>query len=105
MSKFERIRSAANKKFGQDPNEGAVAGRAVDFLEDWGKMSKCEDGAKVNIFTKWKKRRECASFVEAGLHKARAEEHGFVGALIAAVAFQILVRVIVKWVMSKFFDE
>jgi len=104
MSKFEGIRSKAEKEFGSDPNESAVAGRAVDFLEDWSKMASC-DGCGLNIFSKWKRRRECSAFIEAGLYKAREEEHGFLGALLTAVAFQILVQVIVKWVMSKFFDE
>ena len=98
------MREEANNKFGQDPNESAIAGRAIDFLEEWSKMSNC-DGRNLNIFSKWKRRRECAAYITAGLYRAREEEHGFLGALLAAVAFQVLVQVIVKWIMARFFDK
>ena len=105
MSKFSAMRKEADKKFGKDPNESAVASRSLDLLEDWGKMAGCNDGARLSIFSRWKKKRECAKYIKDGLYKAREEEYGFLGALLTAVAFQIMVQVIVKWIMTRFFEE
>lgn len=104
MNKFGAMRSEAVQKFGDDPNKAAIASRSLDFLEEWSQLSGC-DGCNLNVLTRWKRKRECSQYIKAGLKRAREEEHGFLGALLSAVAFQIVVQLIVKWIMERFFDK
>ncbi len=103
MSKFELLRSEAQVQFGKDPNGSAIASRALDFLEEWSQKSSC-DGCGLNLLEKRKRKQECAEYIKAGLYRAREEEHGFLGALLTAIAFQLLVQLVVRWIMKKFFE-
>lgn len=103
MNKVQQLRDQAEIKFGQDPNEAAISSRALDFLEQWTSLSGC-DGSSLGVIATLKRKRECAAFIKARLYKAREEEYGFLGALLSAVVFQILITLIVKWIMDKFFN-
>lgn len=103
MNKFELLRSEAEVQFGKDPNGSAIASRALDFLQEWSEKSSC-NGKGLSILEKRKRKKECAEYITAGLYRAREEEHGFLGALLTAIAFQLLVQLIVRWIMKKFFE-
>lgn len=100
---FGRLRSEANNKFGDDQNKQGIAARAIDFTEEWANMTKYS-GRPSSLAERRKQKRECSAFVKKKLYAAREEEYGFVGTLLTAVVFQVLVQVIVKWIMNKFFD-
>ena len=104
MSKFQRLREEAEVKFGQDPNEAAISSRALDFLEEWSQLCGC-DGTNLSFLEKRSLKKECANYITTSLYRAREEEYGFLGALLGAIAFSLLVQIIVKWIMNRFFDK
>lgn len=103
MNKLQSMREEAEVKFGEDPNHLAIASRALDFLEEWSDSSEYQD-RDLDKVSRLVYRRHCAAFVKAGLQRAREEEYGFLGALLTAIAFQLAVQLIVRWIMKKFFE-
>jgi hypothetical protein len=102
-SKIESMRKSSELRFGFDRNESAISSRALDFLEQWVEKSRYKQENSTFI-SRWKSKRECSSYIEEKLYKAREEEYGFLGGILSAIAFQLIVQVIIKWITSNFFE-
>jgi hypothetical protein len=98
MNKFEKISSMIDTEFKNDSHRKAIARKALNFTKAW------YDDYSKNGETKplEEQKRECQVFVMA---KMKEEKFGFVGTIIGAILFQLIVQVIVKWIMQNFFKQ
>jgi hypothetical protein len=98
MDKYEQIFADAKVDFQAD-DERKIVNRAIELAKEWNDTQFGESDEP-----RQSKRVRFRNFVKGKL-KEEHQTFGFVGALAAAVVFQLVVQLIVRWIMRKFFPE
>ena len=93
------MKTSAHKDFGQDRVKSKLANRAVELAKEWDETSFGADDEDLDS-----KKARCSEYIHEKL-MAEKGNHGFIGALIGSVLFSLLVQLIVKWIMDRFFPD
>lgn len=101
---FNLLRSKADRKFGSDIRRHGMVSRAIDFAEEWSNETQFSMSDYPTEFSRMQKRRECETYIKERLYQAREEEFGFIGGLLSAILFSLLVQIVVKWIMDRWFN-
>lgn len=83
----------------QDDDRQKIVKRAIELVKEW---NETQYGASEESIQNKKVR--CRNFLRSKL-KEEHETFGFIGALATAIVFQLVVQLIVRWIMKKFFPE
>ena len=103
MNKIDQIRSEAFHEFYGDESKLSLAKRALDFTEEWSKNKNFTGIGGLSKSDVERSKKECEIYVKKRLHDSREKKYGFIEVLIGAILFQLLVQIVVRWIMNKFF--
>lgn len=100
---FPTMKANAESEFLHDTDNGKLkrrlANRGIELAKEWYETSFGSVDESVDD-----KKARCSAFIKEKLMSEK-ENYGFVGTLVGAVLFSLIVQLIVRWIMKKFFDE
>jgi hypothetical protein len=96
---FAAMQMDVKKDFGRDRYKSKLASRAIELAKEWDETLFGSEDENID-----NKKARCSDYIYEKL-MAEKEKSGFIGALLGSVLFSLLVQLIVKWIMGKFFPD
>jgi hypothetical protein len=98
MNRFEKISAKIDEQFANDTHRRTIARRVLKHTQTWyEEYSKNGETKPIE-----EQKAECRDFVKL---KMKDERFGFVGSIISAILFQLIVKVLVDWIVQNFFSK
>lgn len=93
------MKMGADQEFGKDKLKSKLAHRAIELAKEWDETSFGSSDESVE-----EKKARFSQYMQEKLI-AEKENYGFIGALIGSVLFSLMVQMIVRWIMKRFFPD